>query len=124
MSGATDLAAQATAAGASALFVSMVGVEPQGVIWSLIGCVIGVVLAKPAGTFYSVALFMASMFTCALCATMVASHWFHGEALVRNFFAVMFGAGFHPALQAFFSSIPAVVEACKNFVVRRIGGGQ
>lgn len=120
---ATDLAAQATAAGTSALFVSMIGVEPQTLVWSVVGSVIGVALAKPAGRAYAVALFLAATLTCGLLATIASAQWFDNSAMARNGLAVLLGAAFHPGLQAFFASIPAVVEACKRFVVRRIGGG-
>lgn len=122
MSAATEVAAQVTVTGASALFVSLLGVEPQAIVWSFVGCVLGVTLAKPSGRFYAMALFLAATLACALLGTLVADQFFAGSRIVRNAAAVVFGTGFHPILAAFIGTIPGLVESVKAFVQRRIGG--
>lgn len=121
---ATDLAAQATAAGASALFVSMVGVEPQVLVWGFVGSVLGVTLAPPSGRIYAIMLFMAATLTCSLLGTVVGDYLSPGSAIVRNSCAVIIGAIFHPMLSALIGAAPGLIDAVKAFVVRRIGGGQ
>ena len=122
MSASTEVAAQVTITGASALFVSLLGVEPQAAIWSFVGCVLGVTLAKPSGMFYALALFLAATLACALLGTLVSDQFFGGSRIARNAAAVVFGTGFHPILSAFIGAIPGLVDSVKAFVQRRIGG--
>lgn len=119
---ATETAAQAALTGTSALFVAALGVEPQAVIWSFVGCIIGVTLAKPAGRFYAILMFIAATLTCALCGTLTAELWLDRSVTGRNVCAVVYGVIFHPAVAALIGMVPGTFDAIKAFVVRRIGG--
>jgi hypothetical protein len=124
VSGPTELAAQATAASASALFVSIVGVEPQVMIWALVGSIIGVTLAKPAGRLYATLLFGAATLTCALLGTIAGDAASPGSALARNAFAVVFGVIFHPGVAALISLVPDIVAWGVKRVQRVFGSEQ
>ncbi len=125
MSATTDIAAQTALTAASAFFVSMLGVEPQAIIWSFVGCVLGVTLAKPSSTLYAIALFIAATLACALLGTVTADTFFSSGKVARNASSVIYGAAFHPLLAAFIGAVPSFIEAFRTFIVRRfLGGGQ
>jgi hypothetical protein len=119
MTVATDAAANATLTGVSAMLVGLLGVEAQAIVWSFVGCILGVTLAKPSGRFYAMALFVAATLACALLGTLTADQFFAGSKVARNVAAVVFGAGFHPILAAFISAVPGIVT---SFLARRSGG--
>jgi len=119
---ATDFAAQAAAAGTSALFVSIVGVEPQAIVWGIVGSILGVTLAKPSGRIYAMLLFVAATLTCALLGTVMGDYFAPGSAIVRNSCTVIIGAIFHPLLSALISAAPGLIEGAKEFVLSRIRG--
>lgn|SRR5512134_52848 len=118
----TETAAQITITGTSTLLVALLGVEPQAIIWSFVGCILGVTLAKPSGRFYAMALFMAATLACALLGTVTADQFFAGSKVARNASAVIFGAGFHPILAAFIGAVPGLMDSLKDFIARRLGG--
>jgi len=119
----TDIAANATLQGLFALFVAVLGVEPQAIIWSLVGSVIGVVLAKPSGRFYAVALFIAATLSCALIGTAAAQSFQWGNT-GRNAFSAVMGVCFHPALAALISEVPTIIKAIVDFFAKRFLGRQ
>jgi hypothetical protein len=119
---AADITAQAAITGSSALFVALLGVEPQAIVWSLVGCVLGVTLAKPASRLYTVFLFLAATLACALWGTMASDHFFGGSALARNSISVLLGAVFHPLLAAVIGTIPGIVTWGAERVQRLFGG--
>lgn len=122
MSDPTDIAAQVAITGVSALIVSLIGVEPQGLVWAFVGSTLGVSVAKPTTRLYAIALFIAATLTCALLATMAADQWFRGSHVARNTFSVILGAAFHPLFSSFIESIPGIVQWAVDFFKRRIGG--
>lgn len=122
MTDPTTLAAQTALTGASALVVSLLGVEPQGLVWALVGSTLGLSMAKPAGVLYGAALFVAASLTCALLGTMISVQWFNGGAVARNTFAVILGAAFHPLFASFIESVPGFVQILRDFIAKRIGG--
>lgn len=124
MNDTTEVAAQATAAGAAALFVAATGVEPQAVLWGLIGAIFGVTLAKPSGRFYAMAVFVAATFACALLGTLAGDYMKPGSAPVRNGCALVLGAGFHPLLSAFIGAVPDLLSWAIGVLKRRIPGGE
>lgn len=119
---AAEIAGQVTIASAGTAFMAAVGVESQGVLWATFGSILGIMAAKKTSPLYAVALFIAAAFVCALGATMVSARWFDGDPMYRNGFAAIFGAAFHPALQAFFDTVPTVIRAVGTMVVTRITG--
>ena len=121
---ATEMAAQAAAAGTSAVFVSIVGVEPQAIVWGLVGSILGVTLAKPSGRAYAILLFIAATLTCALLGTVTGAYFAPGSPLVRNSCTVVIGAIFHPLLSALIGAAPGLIERFVAFISRRVGGSQ
>jgi hypothetical protein len=107
----TETAANVVAAGASGLLIASLGVEPQAIVWALVGSILGLTLAKPASRAYAVALFVASTLACALFATWISDNYFAGSAGARNVCAVVLAASFHPLFEAFISAIPGLVAA-------------
>lgn len=81
------------------MLVAALGVEPQAVIWAIVGSILGVIFAPPTGKLYAVAMFAAATLTCALVATYISAEWFSGGHLQRNVAAVLLAASFHPALK-------------------------
>lgn len=118
----TDAAASTVLTGASGLLIAALGVEPQAIAWALLGSILGLTLAKPAGRLYAVALFISATLVCALLATVLADHWFEGRVGARNVLAVALAAGFHPMLEAFFSAVPGLVAAGSRRARAFIGG--
>lgn len=113
--------ATAAAAGLGAVFVAWVGLEPQAIVWGLVGAVFGVPLAPPAGRFRTVALFLAVVFACAMLGTWAAEHFHGGSKFARNGWALVLAAVFHPMLAALVQAVPALLQA---FLKTRAGGQQ
>lgn len=107
----TETAAGLVATGASGLLIASLGVEPQAIVWALVGSILGLTLAKPSSRVYAVALFFASTLACALMATVIAEHYFAGSVGARNVCAVILAAAFHPLFEAFISAVPGLVAA-------------
>lgn len=120
----TDTVANATIAGASAMIFAALGVEPQAIVWAIVGSILGVTFAPPTGRLYAVALFVAATMSCALLATGVSNAYFAGAPIPRNISAVMLAAVFHPALKAFIERIGMLVGAWIEAIAKRIGGQQ
>jgi hypothetical protein len=123
MNDSTTAAAQVTMTGASALIVSLLGVEPQGLLYAVVGSTLGTSLAKPAGFFRGIAVFIAATLVCALLGTLIADQWWRGAPLARNVATTLLGMAFHPLFSAFIEAVPGLVQACKDFVIRRVFGG-
>lgn len=118
----TDTAAGAAVTGASAMLVGMLGVEPQAIIWAIVGSIIGVALAPPTGRLYAIALFVAATMTCALIATLISAQYFAGAPLPRNVAAVLLAAGFHPIFKKFIERAGELVGAWIDRFAAAIGG--
>jgi hypothetical protein len=123
MSEPTETAAQMAIAGATAFFV-VVGLEPQVIVWGLVGSVLGVSLAAPSSKKYAFALFIAATLTCSLLGTAAADQWWKGSIFARNVITVGIGAAFHPALAAFIAAVPGVIQWGVEQMKRRFGGTQ
>lgn len=113
--------ATAAAAGLGAAFVTWVGLEPQALVWGLVGAIFGVPLAPPAGRWRTVAVFLAVVCACAMLGTWAAEHFHGGSRMARNGWAMVLAAVFHPALAALVQAVPAVLQA---FLKARTGGQQ
>lgn len=118
----TDAAANAAVSGASALLVASLGVEPQAIIWAIVGSILGVTLAPKTGRGYAVAMFLAATLTCALLATYLSSEYFAGGVLQRNVVAVLLAATFHPALKVLIERVGTVIGSLLDRLVAAIGG--
>ena len=122
MSDPTGTAAQIAISGTTAFIVSALGIEPQALLWALVGSTMGVSLAAPSSKGYAFALFIAATLTCALLGTAAADQWWKGAVFARNVITVILGAGFHPMFAAFIAAVPGIVQWVVDFAKRRIGG--
>jgi hypothetical protein len=122
----SDAATAATVNGIAAVVVAALGVEPQALVWAMVGSTLGLSLAKPAGRVRAVFVFIAASLTCALLGTLAANHWFTGSPTIRNVAAVALGAAFHPLLSSYLEEIPRLFLAFRDFIMRRgtSGGGK
>lgn len=115
----TVTAGGAVAAGITAVFVALIGIEPQGVVWSLVGAVFGLSFAPQVGRWRAALLFLAVAFAAALLGTWAADYWHAGSRIARNGWAMALAAAFHPLLAAFVQAVPAALQA---LVRARTGG--
>lgn len=109
----------AAAAGVGALFMSVVGVEPQALVWGFVGAVFGLTFAPASGRARAALVFVAVAFAAALLGTWAADFWHTGSRIARNGWAMALAAGFHPLLAAFVQAVPAMFQA---FTRTKTGG--
>src|SRR5437762_497251 len=74
----------AAIAGAGAVVVAMLGVEPQALVWGAVGAAIGLGFATKTGRFRAAAIFFAVVMACALLGTLISTRWFDGGPIWRN----------------------------------------
>lgn len=115
----TITAGSAVAAGTGALFVALIGIEPQGLVWSLVGAVFGLSFAPKVGRWRAALVFIAVAFAAALLGTWAADFLHSGARTARNGWSMVIAAAFHPALAAFVQAVPAALQALLR---AKIGG--
>ncbi len=123
----TVTAGGAVAAGVTALFVAMVGIEPQALVWGLVGAVFGLSFAPQSGRVRAALVFIAVAFAAALLGTWAAEFWHADSRVARNGWSMALGAAFHPLLAAFVQAVPAALQAlvrAKSGSGGDNGGGQ
>lgn len=103
----------------AALFVAFVGVEPQALIWGIVGAVIGLTFAPPTGRVRAAMVFGAVAFASAALGTWASEYWHGGSHVARNAWAMVIATVFHPLFAAVVQAVPAAVTA---FVNRKAGG--
>lgn len=119
----TDTAINAAVAGGtSAMLFAAFGIEPQALIWALVGSVLGVTFAPASGRLYAIAMFVAATMTCALIATWASIRYLDGDPLSRNLVAVLSAAIFHPALKKTIDKIGDFIGAFIDRMSAAIGG--
>jgi MFS-type transporter involved in bile tolerance (Atg22 family) len=122
--------AQALGVGLATAFFALIGVEPQAVLWGMVGAIFGAPLAPPAGRMRQVAVFLAVMLICALLGTWAAEEWHAGSTRARNVWAAALAFGFHPLSAAFVGALPDLARSffagVSQFLQRggKPGGGQ
>ena len=107
----TTTAAGAAAAGVTALFMALLGIEPQALVWGLVGAVFGLSFAPQSGRVRAALVFIAVAFAAALLGTWAAEFWHAGSRIARNGWAMALAAAFHPLLAAFVQAVPAALQA-------------
>lgn len=117
---AGETTAGAAAWGVGAFTAAYFGVEPQALVWALVGAVFGLSFAPPAGRVRALLVFVAVVLACALLGTWAAHTWFGDAPMARNGCAMAAAALFHPALATIVQAVPAVLRAVLN---ARFGGG-
>lgn len=107
------------------MFIATTGIDPQTVLWSGVGAVIGNTLAPPVlrgaplKLLHAWAMFAAVVLAGAELGTW-AAHIFNDDARVaRNAWAMGFAGLFYPLFDAFVRAIPALFAA---FIRARTGG--
>ena len=120
----TEVAAQSALGGGVALFIVLTGLDPQAVVWGVMGSTVGVVFSKSTGRFYGFFLFFAAAFISALSGTVISDLWFSGGNTWRNFATALVGVGFHQLIAAGIAAIPVVMKIGTDWLSRRFGGGQ
>lgn len=115
----TTTATGAVAAGIGALFVALIGIEPQALVWGFVGAVFGLSFAPQSGRVRAALVFVAVAFAAALLGTWAADFWHANSRIARNGWAMALGAAFHPLLAAFVQAVPAALQA---LVRARTGG--
>jgi len=104
--------------GFGAIIIAAIGIEPQALVWALVGAVFGIAWAPPAGRLRSMMVFAAVVMVCALAGTLVSDNWHAGSHTARNLWAAGLAAVFHPLLAALVQAVPTLVQA----FVRSRGG--
>lgn len=121
----TGAASAAVGAGVGAVFVAVIGVEPQVLVWSFVGAVFGVPFAPPAGRMRSILVFLSTVMACALLGSWAAENWHAGSHRARDAWAMGLGVVFHPLLATLVQMVPSVVQALVQAIVRaKTNGGQ
>lgn len=108
------------AAAAGALFVALIGIEPQALVWSLVGAVFGLSFAPPSGRMRAALVFLAVALASALLGTWAADYLHAGSRIARNAWSLGIASAFHPLLAAFVQAVPAALQA----LIRARTGGQ
>jgi len=107
------------AAGAGAVLIASLGLEPAPLFWSLVGASLGMSFAAATSRARATVVFVAVVLVCSLFGAWLAQHFFEGERLSRNAFACILAIAFHPALNAAVTRIPAVLDG----LMRKLGIG-
>lgn len=106
-----------------AVVVALIGVEPQVLFWSLVGCGVGVTFAPSAGRVRAALTFILAALASALLGTFVAAEMIGLEApaarlaLATKGLALILGIAFHPLLAVVVASIPSVWDG----LLRKLG---
>lgn len=109
-------AASAAAAGVASVTVSMLGVEPQLLVYAACGAFVGLMYAPPAGRWRAIGVFCAVVLLAAAFGHAAAEYWAMTGAGAPRAMAGVVGLVFHPLLGAAVRAIPAVLEM---FAARR-----
>lgn len=112
----------ALAAGASALIVALLGVEPQALAWAMVGAIFGAPLAPPAGRVRQVLVFAGVMLASALLGTVAADWAGTTSPRWRNAWCLVLGGIFHPLSAAVVAAVPSVVNTLLQAFAARRGG--
>jgi hypothetical protein len=111
--------------GAATSIVAILGVEPQALVWAMVGAIFGAPLAPASGRVRQVLVFAAVVLSCALFGHWAADAWWEGSLRARNVMAWISAAVFHPASSALVSVVPEAIRTLVlGFVQRRSGGAQ
>lgn len=106
----TAQAVHATAAGISALIVSILGVEPQVIVWGMVGATIGASFAPPSSRLRAIAVFIAVSLACSALGKWGAVFAFEGSATARNGLACIMAVFFHPMTTIAVQRLPDLLD--------------
>lgn len=104
-----EAAAASVAAGVSAITVAALGVEPQPMAWVAFGAALGIVTTQPEGRTRTVVVFVATVASGALLAT-VAARYYGMDDSWRNVLALGLGAFFPVIKERMAVHVPRVLD--------------
>jgi len=107
------------AAGAGAVLIASLGLEPAPLFWSPVGASLRLSFAAATSRARATVVFVAVVLVCSLFGAWLAQRFFAGERLSRNAFACALAVMFHPALNAAVTRIPALLDG----LMRKLGIG-
>lgn len=111
----------ASTAAIGALFVAIIGIEPQALVWGLVGAVFGMAFAPQSGRLRAALVFAAVALASGLLGTWAADFWHEGSKLARNGYSLGIAVAFHPLLATFVQAVPAVLQ---SLIKARTGSDQ
>jgi len=109
----------AIGAGIGAIVVATIGVEPQTVMWAMVGAVVGVPATAQGGRARAVIVFVAAILACALLGTWASEYWHAGARTPRNSWSLGLALVFHPLLAVVVQAVPSIFQ---SFIRARTGG--
>lgn len=120
MADITTQAAGAAAAGVGSVIISLIGVEPQALIWAFVGASIGLSIPGQTGRWRAILLFVPVVLSGALVGSWGSAQFFGGAVFARNVGALAAGILFHPCVSWAVAATPRALDG----VLRRLGVGQ
>lgn len=108
-------------AAAMTLFGSLIGVEPQALVWSSCGTILGYGLAPKVGLLRTLFVCVAVVLASALLGTWAAHEYSSGGQFARNGWSLAIAVVFHPVLAAILESAPTIGRALVDKVLRLFG---
>ena len=102
----SDISTGAAVGALAAATLSILGVEPQSLVYAAMGAGIGTTWAPEMGRFRAVAVFSCVICLSAVGGTVASMSWANGSSIWRNLFAGSLAMVFHPLVAGFISKIP------------------
>lgn len=110
MTETTPAFAAAATSGLVALSVSLLGVEPQALLYGAVGAVLGLSFAPEAPKLRAALTFTLVVLAGAALGTWAAVEWFTGLVAARNGMALALAAAFHPLLSSIVGKLPEIID--------------
>lgn len=120
-SAALASAAPSAVAGAGAIVLSSLGIEPGPLFWALIGATIGMTWAAAMPRPRAIIVFVCVTFVCSLFGAWLSVKYASGEQISRNAFSCVLAVLFHPIASAMVAGIPTAIN---SWLTRKSGGQQ
>lgn len=110
---------QAAGAGVAAVVVSLVGVEPQVLLFAAVGCALNMPATKKAGRARAVLMFLCTVFASSLLGTIAANEVASAAARVATLskgFSLGIAWAFHPLGKAILDRVPEIIGGILRIV--------
>ncbi len=106
---ATTEVATSLATGIAAITLTTLGVEPQSLLYAMMGGFVGLLAAPQLGRWKSIVIFVSVMCLCAAVGTWVAQSYSYPH-VARNAIAGVLAAVFHPAFAVVVQKLPDIFD--------------
>jgi hypothetical protein len=106
---ATTSGILALASGVAGAILLSLGISWSLLIWSALGCIVGVTWAPETGRIRAIALFASAAMLSAKGGAIAAGIWFAGSSETAQGIAAGLGILFHPALSVIVNELPKIV---------------